>query len=80
MMGEHVVSRDIPSEKSGLQFLHCRQCIDDIKSGKAGTRSPAAYASLSVAFTEIGLQVWCERHQLNVIHIDFERMKHPAAT
>ena len=30
------------------------------------------YSKLDVGFTNIGLQVWCRRHEINVCHIDFE--------
>lgn len=36
--------------------------------------------NLRVSFTDVGLQVWCLRHNCNVIHIDFEGRKHPAST
>ena len=29
------------------------------------------YSALDVGFTDRGLQVWCRRHQLNVVHVDF---------
>lgn len=32
----------------------------------------------NVGFTEIGLQIWCRRHEVNVAHIDFQGEKHPA--
>lgn len=40
--------------------------------------SPSKYARISVGFTELGIQVWCVRHDVNVIHIDFEGRRHPA--
>jgi hypothetical protein len=40
--------------------------------------SPEQYACLAVGWTEFGLQVWCARHDANVIHLDFEGQKHPA--
>lgn len=35
------------------------------------------YARLNVGFTPVGLQVWCVRHDCNVLHVDFEGYKHP---
>jgi len=29
------------------------------------------YGRLEMGFTERGLQVWCLRHDLNVLHLDF---------
>jgi hypothetical protein len=40
--------------------------------------SPKLYARLEVGFTPIGLQIWCARHDVNVVHIDFEGQQHPA--
>lgn len=34
--------------------------------------------SLTIGFTKRGLQVWCWRHQANVMHIDFMGLRHPA--
>lgn len=57
-------------------FCHCRQCIDEKPDGV----SPKEWARLAIGFTAIGLQVWCDRHDCNVLHIDFEGHKHPANT
>ena len=36
------------------------------------SRTLQDYTKLDVGFTESGLQVWCRRHDTNVVHIDFE--------
>lgn len=61
-------------------FLHCKKCLDEwtAEGPETAGKSPMTYAALSVGFTPKGLQVICYRHDLNVIHIDFETMKHPA--
>ena len=54
-----------------------------VKAGQAaGERamSPDAHSRLDVGWTEWGLQVWCRRHQANVIHMDFEGEQHMATT
>ena len=61
-------------ESKIVAFFHCRKCLDSLPAG----RSPRDWASLEVGFTKRGLQVWCKRHELNVIHIDFEGHRHPA--
>lgn len=33
---------------------------------------------LQHGWTPIGFQVWCTRHNANVVHVDFEGVKHPA--
>ena len=35
--------------------------------------SPRDYAQLEVGYTETGLQVWCKRHEINVLNLDFDR-------
>jgi hypothetical protein len=50
-------------------YVHCKQCMPDFHNRK--------YA---VGWTKVGLQVWCETHNLNMLHIDFEGQKHPAIT
>ena len=55
-------------------YLHCGECIASLPDGM----SPRDWAHLSVGFTKEGLQVWCVRHDCNVIHIDFEGEQHPA--
>lgn len=64
-------------------YMHCGMCLDEWKNpdhpDSEGT-SPETYARLSVGFTKRGLQVWCVRHGVNVMHVDFEGQKHPANT
>lgn len=62
------------------QFLHCGRCLDEWKENtKIKTKqSPRDYSKLSIGFTKSGLQVWCNRHQCNVVHIDFQGIQHPA--
>jgi len=66
------------SERNITSFLHCRECLEDWQAGKAPGESPASYARFSIGWTVLGLQVICNRHDLNVIHIDFEGQQHPA--
>lgn len=63
-------------------FLHCGLCVEEVKAEMAQYVhvSPRDYARLAVGWTPDGLQVWCNRHDCNVIHIDFEGKKHPADT
>lgn len=61
-------------------YIHCGKCIEEWKTERGAGESPASYARLSVGFTRQGLQVFCARHEVNVVHIDFEGAKHPADT
>jgi hypothetical protein len=57
-------------------YIHCGLCLDELPAEE----SPQSFARLSVGFTRQGLQVWCVRHDCNVLHIDFEGRQHPANT
>jgi hypothetical protein len=60
-------------------YLHCKLCVDEQRSPLGRGTSPSTYSRLAVGWTKRGLQVWCERHEVNVLHVDFEGHKHPAA-
>lgn len=68
------------NEQQISMFLHCGKCLREVqeKAQQEGTASPRDYARLSVGWTPIGLQVWCNRHDCNVMHVDFEGHQHPA--
>lgn len=59
-----------------LLYFHCRRCLEELPSGT----SPKDYQQIQVGWTERGLQIWCIRHNMNVVSIDFEGAKHPAVT
>ena len=50
-------------------FMHCAKCLGEWKEGKAPGKSPADYARLEVGWTSTGFQVWCRRHDLNVVQV-----------
>lgn len=54
-------------------FFHCKECMNELPE----KTSPQDYQQLEVGWTDEGLQVWCRRHDLNIIHIDFEGHCHP---
>jgi hypothetical protein len=68
--------RDIPSTHEIKAYFHCGLCLKELPAGT----SPKEYASLECGWTILGFQVWCKRHQANVVHVDFEGVKHPANT
>ena len=53
------------------QPIVCSRCADEVAEGAAGPVSMADYMRLDVGFSSLGLQVWCRRHDANVVHIDF---------
>ena len=48
--------------------------MEEIPEGQ----SPQEYTNYDVGWTEMGLQIWCVRHDCNVVNIDFEGHQHPA--
>lgn len=57
-------------------FLHCGLCLQQLPKDE----SPKSYQRLSIGYTPLGLQVWCVRHECNVMHVDFQGQQHPANT
>lgn len=72
------VARPISNDCEIRAYMHCALCLQEVQSN--GDMAPRDYARLSVGLTAVGIQVWCERHQSNVLHIDFEGTQHPADT
>lgn len=66
----------IPNTNEISGFIHCGMCLREVPKGT----SPREYAQLEVGWTGLGLQIWCRRHEANVMHIDFEEHRHPANT
>lgn len=48
-------------------FFNCKECLDELPDGE----SPESYARLSCGWTPRGMQLWCVRHNRNVVHINF---------
>ena len=66
----------IPLTNEIWMFFHCGLCIAEIPNGI----SPRDWMRLEIGWTVQGFQVWCKRHDCNVVHMDFESHKHPANT
>jgi len=72
---------DLPpldKERRIEMFFHCGKCVEEIKDGSANTNSPREYGSYEIGYTVRGIQVWCVRHECNVVSIDFQGYQHPA--
>ncbi len=50
----------------------CVKCSDELTQGLTDAKSIQDYSRIDVGFTDRGLQIWCQRHQLNICHINFE--------
>ena len=59
-------------KKNISDYLCCSKCQQEFESGMTDSESLQGYSRLDVGFTNVGLQVWCRRHEINVCHIDFE--------
>lgn len=57
-------------------YFNCAKCVLERPPGITLEN----HAQLSVGLTDIGLQVWCNRHECNVLHLDFEGRKLPACS
>lgn len=62
------------NQLSIYRYIHCGKCLNEIPKNK----SPREWSELECGFTEHGIQIWCKRHECNIVHIDFEGKKHPA--
>ncbi len=67
------MKHNISNQLEITSYIHCKECLKSLPENK----SPREYAQLDIGFTKIGLQVWCTRHNLNVMYIDFEGYRHP---
>lgn len=57
-----------------VTYLHCALCLEELPAGE----SIQDYAMSEVGFTKEGIQIWCRRHNANVVHLDFEGRLVPA--
>ncbi len=66
----------VPAISCITAYFHCGNCLSD----RPADISPAQWVRLEAGFTPAGLQVRCQRCDLNIVHIDFEGQQHPANT
>jgi len=73
----------IESDNKIQSYFHCGLCVKESleiiskKEFKKG-QSPRDFVQLEIGWTKIGIQIWCKKHDCNVIHLDFEGHQHPA--
>lgn len=53
------------------EFFHCKECMAELPENE----SPMDYQKIQAGWTEQGVEIWCTRHDLKIIHIDFEGQK-----
>jgi hypothetical protein len=56
-------------------YFHCKKCLEE----KPADVTPQEWSKVQAGWTKKGLQVWCFRHELNIINLDFEGKKVKAA-
>ena len=66
----------IPLTNEIKMFFHCALCIAEIPDDV----TPQEWVRSDMGWTVQGFQVWCRRHDCNVIHMDLEGQQHPANT
>lgn len=71
-----VPDREIPIENSIKLFFHCGKCA----AKKPPRLSLREWSKIEAGWTQIGFQVWCRRCEVNICHVDFQGIKHPALT
>lgn len=68
------MSYELSNENQIKMFFHCGKCMDK----RPENVTPMDWARTQTGATPQGIQVWCNRCDCNVVHIDFEGVKHPA--
>jgi hypothetical protein len=58
-------------------YVHCAFCLAEWVELPSGSGSMADYARFELGFTDVGFQVFCRRHRMNVLNIDFDGHKLP---
>lgn len=58
--------RQLPTTNEIRDYLYCAKCDDSCPS----TETLKNWQRLSIGLTSYGLQVWCDRHNVNVLHFD----------
>lgn len=61
-------TRKIPNEECISTYIHCGLCLEEMPR----SMSPRNYQRIQAGFTPLGIQIWCVRHDCNIMHIDFQ--------
>lgn len=63
--------QNLPNTFEIKHVLECKRCAE---SCPAGT-SLSDWTRVVVGLTSYGLQVWCARHNANIMHVDFRNQR-----
>jgi hypothetical protein len=66
------MSTKIKTENRIISYIHCKKCIDEIKKDRIQI-SPSDYQMITAGFTSTGLQIWCNRHNCNVMNFNLNK-------
>ena len=67
-----------PDNNHILTYIHCSKCIQEVSESR--NESPESYARYSIGWSIWGIQLFCNRHRINIIHIDFEGNRFPSSS
>lgn len=76
-MVARVVGGKVVSPKNEiLTYAHCARCMGELPKGM----SPKEYSMVQIGFTTRGIQIWCNRHDMQVAHIPIKGLPVPKCT
>jgi len=61
-------------------YMRCAKCLDLWKAGAFPGQAMKDATDLSFGVTQAGFQLWCNRHNCNVLHLDLLGQKVEART
>jgi hypothetical protein len=47
-------------------YFHCKMCLEELPK----TESPMSWSRTQCGWTSKGVQVWCIRHDTEIVHLD----------
>ena len=53
----------------------CQSCLQEYQNICEPPFALRDFVEIDVGFTEIGIQIWCKKHNKNICHIDFDGHK-----
>jgi hypothetical protein len=75
--------RPITSDHDICNYIHCQACLSEIsefEGDPAYAEIAARHSRLDIGYTHQGIQVWCRRHNCNVVNLDFQGFRPKANT
>lgn len=57
-------------------YIHCHKCLAELPLGT----SPKEWSRTQTGLTPTGVQVWCNRHEINVMNLDVDVTERGNAT